>query len=164
LTTFRAFPPGIIGNGLMLAITNEGDPIPRSCHVYIHHILFRLLRKSGDERESTASKNPSTSRISTFLFSRSRNNASSTPIYTLPALELHALGDLIVLRDRNSDAEDEVEEDIQVNVLSRQELQGLLFANFFAHQKDEYVDVAAKLASGEFNGRNGWGTRVTSGW
>jgi hypothetical protein len=69
-----------------------------------------------------------------------------------------------VLRDRNSDAEDEAEEDLQANVLSRQELQGLLFANFFAAQKAEYVDVAAKLASGEFNGRNGWGTRVTSGW
>jgi Lipase (class 3) len=162
LPTFYSFPPDLIGKGLMLAIINEGDPVPRSCETYVNKVLLQLLRKDVDGHDSSMTKNPSKT-IGSLLSGRSRKIAAAKQRYSLPVLDLYALGDLVVLRDRNADGEAGVEEDLHAAVLRKQDLEKLLFANFFAHQKDEYVDVAGKLAKGEFNGRRGW-VRCSIGW
>jgi hypothetical protein len=67
-----------------------------------------------------------------------------TQIFPLPALTLHALSDLVVMRDANADADELVAEVFQALMIQPHDLSGLLFANFFAHEKDEYVEVARK--------------------
>ncbi|OCK76081.1 alpha/beta-hydrolase [Lepidopterella palustris CBS 459.81] len=147
---FSNIPSGLIGRGVLWSIINEGDPIPRADDAYIR-VLLRFVQKT-DAASTPASLPAPTNRFLSFT-----QRGSSKPRQQLPPLSLHALGTLIVLRDANADAADlDAEEDLRAEVLRRQELETLLFANFFAHKMDSYLEGVDLVARGEVNGKSGW--------
>ena len=146
LPVFSNIPPGLVGKGELWSIVNEGDPVPRADDAYIR-VLLRLIQKTD-----TAGAPAPTNRFLGFA-----QRGSSKPRQQLPPLSLYALGTLIVLRDANADAADlEAEEELRAEVLRPQELGTLLFANFFAHKMNSYLEGVDRVARGEVNGKSGW--------
>ncbi|OCK99460.1 alpha/beta-hydrolase [Cenococcum geophilum 1.58] len=146
LPIFSSIPPGLVGKGELWSIVNEGDPVPRADDAYIR-VLLRLIQKTD-----AAGAPAPTNRFLGFA-----QRGSSKPRQQLPPLSLHALGTLIVLRDANADAADpEAEEELRAEVLRPQELGTLLFANFFAHKMNSYLEGVGRVARGEVNGKSGW--------
>jgi hypothetical protein len=135
---FRAIQrTGILGQGLMLAFITEGDPVPRTDDSYLKVLLGLLTTQFGQGNQDSGP-----------TLSAARNLRPALP---LPPLSRFSLGELIIIRDLNADAEDDSAEELQASVLTAEELGELLFGNFFAHHMNAYVEVCGSIGRGQFN-------------
>lgn len=141
---------GLIGKGLILSFINEGDPLPRADEPFVNVLLDLLAEPSSIDPTS-----PQDSKSRGLFRSRSQRYASGST-KQLPAISLFGLGELILIRDANADGDGDGEQDLRLCSLRPQELEKFLFANFFAHHKDVYVEHIAAIAKGEFNGGRTW--------
>ena len=137
---------GLVGKGLLLSFINEGDPIPRTDEDFVNVLLKLLSESSSDDPVS-----PQDGKSQGFFRSRSQRNRSGSA-KQFPHLSLFGLGELVLIRDANADADGDEEQDLRLCSLRPQELEKFLFANFMAHHKDAYVEHIAAIAKGEFNG------------
>lgn len=71
------------------------------------------------------------------------------PILKLLPSSFCGLGSIIVMTDANSNLNDGL--DLRLHEIKKEDLDGYLFANFFAHKMFVYRDLIAQIALGNFN-------------
>jgi Lipase (class 3) len=121
-------PTGLVKIGLCLSLINHGDPVPRSDNNYVHTILSVLDR-------SRVIPGTMVGRI------------------TSEILQLYCIGSQVMFFVQNADQSvvDEPEDDLLAYQLGQTDLSSYIFANFFAHQMDEYIRMTEMLVLGAFN-------------
>ncbi|KAH7420193.1 Alpha/Beta hydrolase protein [Cadophora sp. MPI-SDFR-AT-0126] len=126
--------------GPALALITEGDPIPRMDNNHAQVLIGFLLPYDAASPPITPGGNST----------RTSETSKPNPIVKkLVPSPLHGIGDIIVMADANSDSNGPL--DLRLHQLGKEDLDGYLFANFFAHKMFVYKDLVAQVAAGNFN-------------
>jgi hypothetical protein len=140
--------PFITGTGsLSLAIVNEYDPIPRADNDYIRSLLdlhrsaygLPKITNEGDSQQKEEAKDEAA--------------PAPVPYWTLPPPTFYNLGQLVVLRDANSD-QDQL--DLRAESVTPEEFSKLLFCKVAVHSRRIYLENVENLKGGMFNGKTSW--------
>lgn len=149
-----------------MAIVNEYDPVTRADTDYVHSLLelhqsgllLQPARESELQHGSTSTSNSSDSEKAAIeaLREDEEGETTKTPpqkVWKLPKPLMFNVGELMVLKDSNSD-----EDGLNLSAIpvTAEEFSQFLFCKIEAHRRKAYLRTVGELRAGRFNGKNGW--------
>ncbi len=159
----------VIGKGVQLALTTEGDPVPRLDSVYAP-ILTGIYLSTNSATFHTVELVPGelmragNGNLPPFV--RKILQQGITPRrrgeFPLPELSLWGIGETVVLISNRDATTGEIK--VQARKLEHSDLGGMLCADVAAHKLNEkYLRLVEMLSEGKFNGHDGWVAEIEVG-
>lgn len=166
--------------GLILAVVNEYDLVPRADRLYVRSLvdLYRSiygLGRIGDVTALRAVRDTATTEIFANEAGEHCSNAGQISntvalrrVWALPAPEYHLVGEIVMLKDtepvhalRSRQAEvdgkgQQTDTDLAVLKITKEQLEQLVFCDTAVHKRNEYSKRVEMILEGKFNGAMGW--------
>ncbi len=163
---------------LFLSFVNEGDPVTRADKAYVRSLLElfaapppsptppaseAVSSSSGGRRSSSSRRRSSSTRRGTASTSEREERKKKKPVWRVPACTLSCAGRVVVLRSGDgrgrgpgrgkTTVEERLDEGVVAQVVTDEELRGVVWGDPVAHMMRLYAGRIEVLAVGAVTGR-----------